>query len=177
MSCYEDPAVVMARDLLRELESSGLTLSAAESCTGGRLCAAVTSVPGSSASFLGGVVAYSNQAKVRMLEVPEDVIALHGAVSRECALKMAEGCARVFGASVGVSITGVAGPSGGSPEKPVGTVWFGFKLPWGLAAEMRLFPGSREEVQRSSVAFALCRLLEELRGAKGVAAGAEGAIP
>ncbi|MCX7828817.1 MAG: CinA family protein [Thermanaerothrix sp.] len=167
MSCWEDPTVVMARELLSELESSGLTLSAAESCTGGRLCAAVTGVPGASASFLGGVVAYSNQAKVKMLDVPEEVISRHGAVSLECALKMAEGCARAFGASVGVSVTGVAGPSGGSPEKPVGTVWFGFKLPWGAFAEMRLFQGSREEVQRSSVAFALGRLLEEIRGADG----------
>lgn len=163
MSCWEDPVMPLAEALLGELQRMGLSLSVAESCSGGRLCSAVTAVPGASSCFLGGLVAYSNQVKEHILGVSRRTLEEDGAVSSSCAMEMAEGCAVAFGSSVAVSVTGVAGPSGGSPAKPVGTVWFGFRLPWGSFAEMRLFDGSRGEVQWSAVAFVLGRLLDELR--------------
>jgi nicotinamide-nucleotide amidase len=99
------------------------TLAVAESCTGGLLAMRITEVPGASDYFLGGVVAYSNSAKQALLSVPEEVLLAHGAVSRECALAMAQGVLLAFGADYGLAITGIAGPGGGTPKKPVGLVY------------------------------------------------------
>ncbi|HOD67230.1 MAG TPA: competence/damage-inducible protein A [candidate division Zixibacteria bacterium] len=101
------------------------SLAVAESCTGGELGMLITSVPGASRYFLGGVVAYSNEAKTELLGVDRDIIAQFGAVSRECAEAMAEGCRRRFGADYALAVTGIAGPGGATPDKPVGTVWIG----------------------------------------------------
>ena len=103
--------------------SAERSVAVAESCTGGGVCEALTSVPGSSAYFLGGIVAYGNESKTRELGVPPDLLASRGAVSREVAEAMAAGVARRFGADIGIGTTGIAGPGGGTPEKPVGTVY------------------------------------------------------
>jgi nicotinamide-nucleotide amidase len=146
------------------LRRRGWTLAIGESCTGGSLAAAITSVPGASAYFRGGVVAYGNEAKCRLLDVAPDLIERYGAVSEEVAGAMALGAQTVLRADVGVSVTGVAGPDGGTPEKPVGLVYVGLTLPDGSMAFRRLdWPGSREAIQRRAVVAALAMLWRALR--------------
>lgn len=152
----------LAERVGRILSGRSLVLAAAESCTGGLLCATLTSVPGSSAYFRGGVVAYDNAVKEKVLFVPEGLIARHGAVSGEVAAAMAEGVARALGAQVGVGITGIAGPTGGSPEKPVGTVWISVVAPKGRMVRHFLLPGDRESVREGAVERGLLLLLEIL---------------
>jgi PncC family amidohydrolase len=132
----------------------------AESCTGGMLAAAVTSVPGASVSFPGSVVTYSNEAKIEKLSVSPETIELRGAVSAECAAEMARGALESFGAMLAVSVTGIAGPGGGSKEKPVGTVWFALaRRGGGVSLTRGFYPGhSRRAVQLRAVRSAL-RLL------------------
>lgn len=139
-------------DLLR---GAGLTLAAAESCTGGLLSARIIDRPGSSAYFLEGAVTYSNEAKVSRLGVKEATLRRFGAVSPETAGEMAEGIARSSGADIGVSTTGIAGPEGGSPEKPVGLVYIGLSFRGELNVEACHFAGSRREIREQSVQRAL----------------------
>jgi PncC family amidohydrolase len=117
--------VALAGHLQEACLERGLTVAVAESCTGGLIAAAITEVPGSSGYFLGGVVSYSNAAKEAFLDVPHALIEAHGAVSREVAVAMAIGARARFGADLAVSVTGVAGPDGGTPDKPVGLVYIG----------------------------------------------------
>ena len=133
-----------------------LTLSLAESCTGGLCAARFTDVAGSSAWFLGAAVVYSNDSKRALLGVSDSTLREFGAVSSETVLEMARGAREVFGSDVGVSISGVAGPGGGTPEKPVGTVWFGLVhgSP-GAFSEKRTFAGSREEIKRAASSWAM----------------------
>ncbi|MDH3393930.1 MAG: CinA family nicotinamide mononucleotide deamidase-related protein, partial [Desulfobulbaceae bacterium] len=138
-------------DLLEEvvgglLRRKGMTLALAESCTGGLIAHKVTAVAGSSDYLLGGVVAYSNLLKEQLLSVPHEVLDRHGAVSEETARAMAEGVWSVSGADLAVSVTGIAGPTGGSEEKPVGTVWFALATPDGIHAVCRHFTGVRWQV-------------------------------
>ncbi len=133
----------------------GFTLSVAESCTGGLLSSLITKIPGSSQYFLGGVVSYSNEAKTRFLGVPERLIRLFGAVSQEVAVRMAEGCRQEFGSDFSLAITGIAGPTGGTKEKPVGTVWIALSFGKETRALRFLFPGTRTEVQLLSAYTAL----------------------
>ena len=145
-------------------------LACAESCTGGLIAAACTERAGSSDWFERGVVSYSNEAKVALLGVPPSLIAAHGAVSESVARAMAEGIARSSGADLAVSVTGIAGPSGGTPAKPVGTVWFGFALRRDgvveVQAEHHRFDGDRAQVRHASVRHALRSLLQRLAGAR-----------
>lgn len=142
------------------LQAGGWMLATAESCTGGLIAAACTDLAGSSAWFERGFVTYSNAAKTELLGVPADLIATHGAVSEPVARAMAAGALRHARAQVAVAVTGVAGPGGGSAEKPVGTVWFGFALPGGaVQAECRRFDGDRAAVRAATVAHAQGRLL------------------
>lgn len=143
----------------KRLSEAGKTLAVAESCTGGGLCAAVTDIPGSSAYFLGGVVAYRNSVKEEALGVPKAAIDAHGAVSEAVAVAMAEGARTRLGADIGVGITGIAGPEGGSREKPVGTVCIGIAAGDARFSDRRRFAGDRESVRRSAVAWALSALL------------------
>jgi len=145
----------LARRLGALLRARSLTLAAAESCTGGRLCAAVTAVAGASRYFRGGVVAYDDAVKRRSLGVPARLIARRGAVSGEVAQAMARGAATVLRAEVGVGITGIAGPSGGSPGKPVGTVWIAVSGPGVLTSRCFRFRGGRKAVQEAAVRAAL----------------------
>ena len=150
----------LALTLGRALEKRGWRLAVAESCTGGWIAKAATDVAGSSHWFDGGIVAYSNAAKLKLLGVPGDVLATHGAVSEEAVRAMAEGVRSRFAANVAVAVSGVAGPSGGTAYKPVGTVHFAWAEPGGVTAARRIFAGSRESVRRQTVALALERLVE-----------------
>lgn len=135
-----------------------ITIATAESCTGGRLAAALTAAAGASEYFTGGVVAYSNQVKTNVLGVDAETIAAHGAVSRPTACEMARGVQRLTGADVGISTTGIAGPGGGSAEKPVGTVWIAICAPKFLdkeIAQLHNFAGSRTEIMEQAVEAAL----------------------
>lgn len=153
-------AAVVGRALL----AAGGTLAIAESCTGGRLSAACTAVPGASEWLLEGLVTYANAAKVRLLGVPEVLLAEHGAVSAPVARAMAEGVRTRSGATWGLAVTGIAGPGGGTPDKPVGTVHFALSGPDGATAHRQVrLPGDRDRVQSLAVATAL----ELLRRALG----------
>jgi nicotinamide-nucleotide amidase len=134
----------------------GATLVTAESCTGGWIAKTLTDVAGSSAWFECGVVAYSYEAKEALLGVRPETLEQHGAVSRETAIEMVSGALARFGATMAVAVTGIAGPSGGTPDKPVGTVWIGWKRRGGYArTELFHFDGDREAVRRQTVAAAL----------------------
>jgi nicotinamide-nucleotide amidase len=138
------------------LAERGWMMAAAESCTGGWIAKCCTDRAGSSAWFESGVVTYSNRAKCDLLGVAESVLAREGAVSEAVALAMAEGVRRRTGTQAAVAVTGVAGPDGGSPSKPVGTVWFGWAVEGKAAeAERVVFDGDREAVRRQTVAHAL----------------------
>ncbi len=141
---YSESDETMEVVLGRLLAEKGLTLACGESCTGGLLAEKLTRVPGSSAYFLGGVVAYSNAAKMSLLDVPEATLAAHGAVSNEVALAMAEGARARFGADYAVSTTGISGPDGGSDEKPVGLVSIGIAWQGGAHVDSFVFPLDRE---------------------------------
>jgi nicotinamide-nucleotide amidase len=129
------------------LRERGLTIAVAESCTGGLLGSRLTDVSGSSTYFMLGVVTYSNQAKQDLLGVDAALIDAHGAVSEPVALAMAAGVRHRAATSIGIGVTGIAGPDGGTPEKPVGTVAIAVDGPWGAAARTRMFLGGREQVK------------------------------
>jgi nicotinamide-nucleotide amidase len=153
----------LAQVVAEALQQHQCTLVAAESCTGGWIAKAVTDLSGSSAWFDAGVVSYSNAAKESLLGVRRETLERNGAVSEETALEMVSGVLDRFGAGIAVAVTGIAGPTGGTPEKPVGTVWIGWKRR-GLEAHARLFHfgGDREAVRRQTVAAALSGIGEML---------------
>jgi nicotinamide-nucleotide amidase len=148
----------------RALQVRGWRLAAAESCTGGWIAKALTDIAGSSQWFAGAVVSYSNAAKTELLGVPADVLAAHGAVSEETVRAMVDGARRRFGADLAVAVSGIAGPGGGTEDKPVGTVHFAWASPTGIVAARRIFAGGRESVRRQTVALALERLIELVWG-------------
>ncbi len=148
--------------LFEILRREALSIATAESCTGGLVSHRITSVAGSSAYFLGGVVAYSNAVKMSVLDVPEDVLRRVGAVSSDCALAMARGVRERIGADIGVSTTGIAGPGGATAGKPVGLVFIGCSSPWGDVFEEHHFSGDRSTVIRTSADSALRLVLDQL---------------
>ncbi|HEU4563984.1 MAG TPA: competence/damage-inducible protein A [Gemmatimonadaceae bacterium] len=152
---YGEGETDLAAVVLDLLRARGLTLGVAESCTGGLLGARVTAVPGSSDIFRGGTVAYANDVKVRALGVPESVLAEHGAVSEAVAARMAAAARETTGSDVGVGITGVAGPGGGTPEKPVGLIWVAVETPATARAFKRVYVGDREEIRLRATQAAL----------------------
>ncbi|MEO8013960.1 MAG: CinA family protein [Polaromonas sp.] len=156
----EQPALTV--DLADILEKKGWLMATAESCTGGMIAAACTDLAGSSNWFERGFVTYSNAAKSELLGVDAALIERHGAVSEAVARAMAQGAVARSHAQAAVAVTGVAGPGGGSPDKPVGTVWFGWTTPAGTVTEMKRFDGDRASVRQASVVHALMRLLELL---------------
>lgn len=145
------------------LRKRGLKLALAESCTGGLIGHRITDVPGSSEYFLGGIVAYAYEAKVALLGVSWDTLNTKGAVSEETVLEMARGARRILNTDIAVSVTGVAGPGGGTPEKPVGTTWIGLVAVEGEWAKLFRFSGDREENKISSANAALQMLLDYLQ--------------
>jgi len=137
-------------------------VASAESCTGGLVAGAITDVAGSSGWFERGFVTYSNRAKIEQLGVDPELIARHGAVSGETVKAMAQGAEAASGAQWTVAVTGIAGPAGGSPDKPVGTVWFAWAGPKGVEALHRRLDGDRAAVRAASVAIALKGLVDRL---------------
>jgi len=155
-----------AEALLRAFAEKKKTLCAAESCTGGMIGAMITAVPGASAVFWGSVVSYANEVKMRALGVKEETLAACGAVSEETAREMAEGARRLCGADAAVSVTGIAGPGGGTVEKPVGTVCFGLSDERGEYTTIRHFNGrnDRAKIRRLTTAYAMMLVIRRLRG-------------
>lgn len=151
-----------AERLVALLAARRMTCATAESCTGGGIGAALTSVPGASAVYKGGIISYANEAKENLLGVSSATLARHGAVSPETAAEMAQGARARLKTDWAVSVTGIAGPGGGTPEKPVGLVWFGVASARGVHTESRRLPGGRDEVRAATVAHALDLLLEEV---------------
>ena len=154
----------LAAEVIRKAVAAGLSLGTAESCTGGLVCAALTDVAGSSAAVYGGVVSYDPAVKRSVLGV-EDAVCQGpwlGVVSELCARQMAAGAREALGADVCVSTTGIAGPGGAEPGKPVGTVWFGVSAPWGSWAVRRLLPGGRFDVRDEAVRVALGLMLHAI---------------
>jgi nicotinamide-nucleotide amidase len=146
------------------LRDRGLRLATAESCTGGLIGHRLTNIPGSSDYYLGGVVAYANVVKAGMLGVRQQTLDESGAVSRETVLEMASGVRRVLRADIGLSVSGVAGPGGGTPDKPVGLVWIGLIAPQAIAARRFRFEGARLAVKAQAAQAALELLEDYLQG-------------
>jgi nicotinamide-nucleotide amidase len=157
----------LAEALIEDLVAAGKTVAAAESCTGGWIAKSLTDISGSSAVFGYGVVSYSNAAKCSLLGVSAEALREHGAVSEVVAAQMAEGVLRLSGADLAVAVSGIAGPGGGTDEKPVGTVWFAWtaKSDGHVTSdtERHVFGGDRDSVRRQTVVLALQGLRERIR--------------
>ncbi|HWC06114.1 MAG TPA: competence/damage-inducible protein A [Gemmatimonadota bacterium] len=161
--CFGEDEVTLAAALGDALKARGWSLAVAESCTAGELAAEITSVPGSSEYFVGGVVAYADEVKERILGVPAEVLAAHGAVSEATCRAMLDGVRSRLGADVGAAITGIAGPGGGTSEKPVGLVFCGVATPEGVWLRKVDYPGSRATVRRRATIATLSLLLRKVR--------------
>jgi len=157
----EQPPETRIGNILRDRK---LTLALAESCTGGLVSDRITNVPGSSEYFLGGIVAYAYEVKVALLNVSWDTLNVHGAVSQEVVLEMAHGARQTLKADIAASISGIAGPGGGTLDKPVGTVWLALVAPDGEWARQFHFSGNREQIKSSSADAALQFILDYLHG-------------
>lgn len=158
----------LAAELVAELIRQGKKIATAESCTGGMVAQNLTAVSGSSNVYECGIIAYANRIKVKELGVSEETLARHGAVSKETAIEMADGIRRAASSDIGISTTGIAGPTGGTPEKPVGTVHIAVSSKRGTFQEkLSLLPeceNNREKIRKAATARALQLALEELRG-------------
>ena len=155
-------STVLCQELALALQARGWMMATAESCTGGLIAAQCTALSGSSLWFERGWVSYSNEAKSELLGVPAALIAEHGAVSEPVARAMAEGAVGHALAQVSVAVTGIAGPTGGSADKPVGTVWFGWCVNGVVTSERQRFAGYRQAVREATVRHALQGLLDRL---------------
>ncbi len=163
--CYGENDDDLAAVLLARAREDGLSLAVAESCTGGMVGQRLSAIPGSSDVFLGGVIAYHNAVKRDMLDVPEELLQAEaeGAVSEPVARAMAEGAARRLGADLAIAITGIAGPDGGTENKPVGTVWHGFYTRGTTITKHRVYPGGRRGIRTRATVWALFEMLRLLR--------------
>ena len=148
--------------LAEELVKHNATLATAESCTGGGLSQLLTTIPGASGFFIGGIIAYQNDIKRDFLGVPQQMLAEHGAVSASTAMAMAEGCRHRFSTDIAVSITGIAGPGGGSVEKPVGLVFLAVASNKRTLVAEHTFPGDREQVRTAAISAALDLIFEAI---------------
>jgi nicotinamide-nucleotide amidase len=155
----------LAERLVDALRTRGRRVAVAESCTGGLIGGRITDVPGSSDVFEGGVIAYANAVKLRELGVPQELLDAHGAVSEPVACAMAEAARTRFGTAYGIGVTGIAGPGGGTAEKPVGLVWFAVAGPDGTSVHRSIFPGSREEIRARAAQTGLYLLYRRLEAA------------
>ena len=148
-----------AKKLSELLISKNMSIAVAESCTGGSISSSLTSIPGASSYFNCGFITYSNQSKVNMLGVDPKTIELFGAVSEKVAYEMAMGAGQNSQSDLAISVTGIAGPSGGTPKKPVGTVCFGFYIDGNVETTTQFFSGVRSEIVSQSITFALTELI------------------
>ncbi len=163
-----NPTEALAAELGRALQLASAQVTTAESCTGGGIAEAITRIAGSSAWFESGFITYSNVQKTRQLGVPADLFAQVGAVSQEVVEAMVRGALRASGAHYGVAVSGIAGPGGGSPEKPVGTVWLAWAAGDQIVAKCFQFDGDRQAVREQSVDAALVGLIRLAAGEKSV---------
>lgn len=154
----------LSADIGKILGDQGATVTFAESCTGGGVAHAITAVPGSSAWFGCGFVTYANSAKHRLLGVPAELLNSQGAVSEPVVIEMAKGAVAAAGADFGVAISGIAGPGGGTVEKPVGTVWFCWAGPQGNLTQRHCFSGDRHQVREQAITICLKQLLHQVTG-------------
>ena len=162
-ACYSTTGETLAEAVVGAARKTGVTIAVAESCTGGMVCAALTDVAGASSVLLGGVVAYGNAAKIDLLRVPSGLLAHYGAVSEQIACAMAEGALERLGVDIAVSTTGVAGPTGGTPEKPIGLVWLAVATAHGSVATSRQMSGADRHIVRSrATAVALDLIRREI---------------
>ncbi len=156
---FSEKEISLEKHVGNLLAERGETLAVAESCTGGLLSSKITAIPGSSDYFLGGIISYSNEIKANQLDVPRSTLETYGAVSRETACEMAKDICEKYNSDWGISITGIAGPSGGTEEKPVGTVWTAvFEKDKGVFPFKKQHPGGRETVRERSCTFAVDQL-------------------
>jgi nicotinamide-nucleotide amidase len=163
---FDPETLALAEAVLAACRSRGWRVATAESCTGGLVAAALTAISGASEVFERAFVTYSNEAKIEMLAVPRVTIASHGAISAETAEAMARGAVRRAPADVGVSVTGIAGPRGATPQKPVGLVYLGVARRDGACrVERRVFPGDRAAIREAALVEALKMLRDEARAA------------
>lgn len=156
---FDEEIIRLSAELKKYFITKGMTLAGAESCTGGLLGGAITELSGSSQYFQGSAVTYSNEAKMNLLGVSEKTLNLHGAVSSACAAEMSMGAMRLYSSDMAFSVTGIAGPEGGTDKKPVGTVFLGYSGPFGTKTLCRLFPGDRSAVRLATVREVLKVLL------------------
>jgi nicotinamide-nucleotide amidase len=154
----------LAAVVLEALRAGRHRLGVAESCTGGMVAERVTNIPGASATFIGGVVAYADVVKTAALKVPIETLEAHGAVSEQTVRAMAEGAQRLFATDCSIAVTGIAGPGGGTPDKPVGTVWLAARVDTATRTVQRVFPGDRDEIRRRAAQAALDLLRRLLAG-------------
>jgi len=153
----------LSADLVKTAREKNLTIATAESCTGGLIGAAITATAGSSSVFHGGIIAYHNDVKISQLSVNSKTLESHGAVSEVVAKQMAKGCRERLGVDIAISVTGVAGPGGGSVEKPVGTVWVGLATQDGVSAKLHNYPDlSRNKIRDHTCLSALQTLINAL---------------
>jgi PncC family amidohydrolase len=151
-----------ATALIHAAQTSKKTLCTAESCTGGWIGKALTDVPGSSSVFIGGMISYANEAKIKLLGIPPEIIEFYGAVSEPVARAMAQQARETLDTDIAVSVTGIAGPSGGSSEKPVGTIWFGVSTPSGTQTYKKTFEDKGREYIRIQTVLAALRFCQEI---------------
>lgn len=156
----DEPLAFIAGNLARQLK---IHIAAAESCTGGLLSHLITNIPGSSDYFLGGVISYSNQVKIVQLGVQPKTLSVYGAVSRETVVEMARGVRLLLSAEVGISVSGIAGPGGGTADKPVGTTWIGLSTEGLDRAWIFQFGGDRLEIKQQAAEMALNLLIDHLQ--------------
>ena len=161
----DESSEVLVRRVITMLRERGLTVGTAESCTAGMISSKIGDIPGCSDVLTGGVVSYSNEVKTGVLGVPKEILTCHGAVSEECAAAMAEGARRVLGCDIAVSVTGIAGPGGGTPEKPVGTVCFGVSDKYGTVTSTEHFGSMKDrgKIRRLTTSAALMKIVKRLQ--------------
>lgn len=159
---FDDSLIILAERVLEDARGKNLTIATAESCTGGLVASLLTEISGSSDVVMGGAVTYSNGAKTNLLHVSPIAIESEGAVSRKVVEQMAAGAAKVYHADIAVSLSGVAGPTGGSAEKPVGLVWIGLSINGKVKAYKHNFRGGRKQVRLQAVEAALTHIYEAL---------------
>lgn len=160
-----DKINTLAKKVGTSLQEKNLILVTAESCTGGWLAQAITSIPGSSSWFDRGIISYSNSAKQEMLGVKAETLEQYGAVSQQVAEEMAKGALKHSQADMSISTTGIAGPTGGTPEKPVGLVWFAWATKNTIQSQSQLFHGDRTSIREQAVEFALQHLIDTIEAA------------
>jgi nicotinamide-nucleotide amidase len=161
---YGEDATDLAAVVLDQLRQGRHRLAVAESCTGGMVAERITNIPGASDTFIGGVVAYADVIKTAALKVPLEILEAHGAVSEETVRAMVEGAQRLFSADCTIAVTGIAGPAGGTPSKPVGMVWLAARVGTTTRAVQRMLPGDRDEIRRRAAQAGLDLLRRLLAG-------------